>query len=199
MQIPTTEQCYQLMCEMKMLEHIVEHSMQVCRVAIYLAHQLSKKPGIHLEQDLIKAAALLHDITKTRSIDTGEDHSLTGSEFLTERGYPEVAHLVRQHVRLDRYSDDIASAAEVVNYADKRVLHDRIVSLNKRFKYILERYGQEPQIRQHIQWRWEKAKDMEGVIFMHLRFLPSDIDQEIAMSESSISIKAYRKVCPPRN
>jgi uncharacterized protein len=196
MQIPTTEQCYQLMCEMKMLDHIVEHSMQVCRVATFLAHQLNIESGIHLEHDLIKAAALLHDITKTRSIDTGEDHSLTGSEFLTERGYPEVAHLVRQHVRLDRYSDSIASDAEVVNYADKRVLHDRIVSLNKRFKYIVERYGQEPQIRQHIKWRWEKARNMEGVIFKHLPFSPEDIKNSLTnQGDHSINFFEFKKIC----
>jgi HD superfamily phosphodiesterase len=37
MQIPTSEQCYQLMCEMKMMDHIVAHSMQVCQVATFIA------------------------------------------------------------------------------------------------------------------------------------------------------------------
>ena len=29
----------------------------------------------------------------------------------------------------------------MVCYADKRILHDKIVSLDERFEYLLERYG----------------------------------------------------------
>ena len=56
-----------------------------------------------LNRDLIRAAALLHDITKTRSFVTSENHALTGGQFLSDLGYPEVGDLVRQHVRLDEY------------------------------------------------------------------------------------------------
>ena len=61
MQIPTSEQCYQLMCEMEMMDHIVIHSMQVCRVASFIADQLNEQQN-RLNSHLIQAAALLHDI-----------------------------------------------------------------------------------------------------------------------------------------
>ena len=49
-----------------MMDHIVAHSMQVCQVATYLTdHLIGHHP--HLNADLIRSAALLHDITKTRS------------------------------------------------------------------------------------------------------------------------------------
>ncbi len=102
MQIPTKTKCFKLMCEMKMMDHIVAHSMQVCRVATYLTDHLMGQ-HTHLNAKLIRSAALLHDITKTRSFNTGEDHAITGGQFLADRGYPEVGDLVRQHVVLDIY------------------------------------------------------------------------------------------------
>ena len=75
MQIPTIEQCYHLMCEMKMMDHIVRHSLQVCRVATFLAQNLNADSITGSIIDLIRAAALLHDITKTRSFKTEENHA----------------------------------------------------------------------------------------------------------------------------
>ena len=45
MNIPTVETCYRLICKMKMLEHIVVHSLQVCRVATFLADALRQELG----------------------------------------------------------------------------------------------------------------------------------------------------------
>ena len=100
-QIPTLNQCFQLMCTMQMLDHIVVHSMQVSRVATFLVDHLNQRHN-RLNYNLIRSAALLHDITKTRSFKTQENHALTGGQFLAEQGFPQVAELVRQHVRLDR-------------------------------------------------------------------------------------------------
>ena len=86
MRIPTRDECYKLMCEMEMMDHIVVHSMQVCRVATVLAENL-KPVGIQFNCDLIRAAALLHDITKTRSFKTQENHAETGGQYLAELGY----------------------------------------------------------------------------------------------------------------
>ena len=96
MRIPTQEQCFLLMCEMKMMDHIVVHSIQVCRVATFLAERLNSQQN-PLNHDLIRAAALLHDITKTRGFKTKENHAVTGGQLLAERGYPEIGELVRQH------------------------------------------------------------------------------------------------------
>ncbi len=87
-----------------MLENIVVHSIQVYRVSMCLVDYL-KLQGIQMDGQLVQAAALLHDITKTRSFETEENHALTGGQVLTDLGYPEIGNLVRQHVRLDDYSD----------------------------------------------------------------------------------------------
>jgi putative nucleotidyltransferase with HDIG domain len=82
---------------MDMLENIVAHSLQVCRVSMFLTDRLGLP---ELNRELIRAAALLHDITKTRSFRTQEDHAETGARLIADLGYPEVAGIVGQHVRL---------------------------------------------------------------------------------------------------
>ena len=183
------------MCAMHMLENIVAHSLQVCRIATCLVDHL-KLEGIHLDRQLVRAAALLHDITKTRSFKTEENHALTGGQYLTDSGYPEVGDLVRQHVRLDDYSEDKSLAeVEIINYADKRVRHDRIVPLEERMQYIMGRYGSLPEHKQRIQLIWEKTRGLEKQIFSNLSFSPNDLNGHLPALDISSEISGYQKLC----
>jgi len=192
--IPTKVQCYQMISAMKMMDHIVVHSLQVCRVATFLTGHLNKQ-HFRLNFDLIQSAALLHDITKTRSFKTREDHALTGGKYLTDHGYPEVGDLVRQHVVLDTYS--VAAAireAEVLNYADKRILHDEIVALDKRLDYILERYAETPAHRERINVLWQKTRAMENKLFKDLSFAPDDLTRFISHNGYTTELQKYQKL-----
>jgi len=176
--IPSEVECRRLVAGTGMLDNIVAHSRQVCRVSLLIVDHL-KPDG--LNRDLIRAAALLHDITKTRSFQTLEDHAETGAQLLLEIGYPEVGRIVGQHVRLDRYfASAVPTEAEVVNYADKRVLHDRIVPLGERMGYILEKYGREPERKRAILLLWEKTEALEARLFAGLPFAPDDISRLLA-------------------
>ena len=194
-QVPTKAECYQMMCEMEMMEHIVAHSMQVCRVAVYLTDHLVGC-HTHLNADLIRSAALLHDITKTRSFDTGEDHAITGGQFLIDRGYPEVGDLVRQHVVLDIYNATKTPVdADILNYADKRVLHDDIVDLDQRLDYILERYAKKTEHRQRIHLLWKKTKLLEDRIFSDLPFSPKDLSRILNAKAWADDLVEYQSTC----
>jgi uncharacterized protein len=196
MNIPSRNDCFQLMCRMQMLGNIVAHSIQVCRVGECLVNHL-KFQGNQLSGQLVQAAALLHDITKTRSFETEENHALTGGQVLTDFGYPQVGNLVRQHVRLDDYSEhQTLSEAVIVNYADKRVLHDRIVSLEERMSYIQKRYGSRPEHQSRIQLLWQKTAALEKQIFNNLPFSPDDLIHHLTPMDLSSEISNYRKVCP---
>ena len=196
MNIPSKNECFQLMCRMQMLENIVAHSIQVCRVGECLVDHL-KFQGNQLNGQLVQAAALLHDITKTRSFKTEENHQLTGGQGLTDFGYPEVGNLVRQHVYLDDYPEHQSlSEAVIINYADKRVLHDRIVSLDDRMSYIQERYGSRPEHKHRIQLLWEKTTVLEQQMFKDLPFSSDDLIHHLAPMDLSSEISNYRKVCP---
>ncbi|HIJ54920.1 MAG TPA: HD domain-containing protein [Deltaproteobacteria bacterium] len=175
MKIPSSNKCLDLMRSMDMMEHIVTHSRRVCQVAACIAENLnhqSRQPNLKL----VIASALLHDITKTRSFKTGENHAVTGARLLERLGYREVADIVRQHVRLDTYSaSDSITEAEIVNYADKRVLHDQVVGLNERKDYIFEKYGKTPENRNRLNWLWKETKHLEGRIFQHMPFDPEQL------------------------
>jgi uncharacterized protein len=177
-QIPTEAECRRLVAGMGMLENIVAHSRQVCRVSLLIVDHLQPDG---LNRELILAAALLHDITKTRSFQTLEDHAGTGAQLLADLGYPEVGRIVGQHVRLDRYfASKSPTEEEIVNYADKRVLHDRIVPLSERMGYILEKYGREPERKRAILLLWEKTEALEARLFADLPFAPDDISRLLA-------------------
>lgn len=196
LRIPSVTQCYHFMHDMEMMDHIVAHSIQVSRVAMLIADSLNKT-GANLNLSLVQASALLHDITKTRSFETAEPHAFTGAELLGEWGYPDVGNIVGQHVRLNEYfRTSVPLEEEIVNYADKRVLHDQIVSLEERMDYIMRKYGNKTEEnRQRILWLWEKTKELEEKFFKNIPFPPEDLKKILKTEELSRHIIAYREAC----
>jgi uncharacterized protein len=180
--IPDESACRQLMDRYSMLPNIVEHSYRVCQVASFLGKALS---GLEkgLDPALIVASSLLHDITKTRSLKTKELHDGTGGRLLEDLGYPRVAEVVRAHVRL-RDADTFAPLREVhiINYADKRVRHDTVVSLEERFIDFVERYGVTPEQRVRIEQMREATLELEGNIFRRIGSTPEDLQAFNALS-----------------
>lgn len=196
MRIPSKKECYQLIRKMEMLDHIVSHSILVCNVATFLVDQFEQQQ-IYLNRDMVQASALLHDITKTRSFETRENHAHTGEQLLHRLGYQEVGHIVGQHVRLKTYGPSkTIFEAEIVNYADKRVLHDKVVSLNERMTYILNKYGIVREHRQRILWLWEKTKQLEEKIFKSLLLSPEDLTGVLDPDVCREEFFTYRQINP---
>ena len=173
--IPPQIECFQLLQKVDMPDHIQDHSRMVCQVALVLTDGLIDA-GIDINRNLVRASALLHDITKHRSFKTGENHAQSGGVYLTDLGFPEVGNIVRQHVMLDHYfAADTPDEAEVVNYADKRVLHDRIVPLDDRMTYILNRYAKTKKHQELLHTLWEHTRILEKRLFSYLNFHPDII------------------------
>ena len=173
--IPSIKECLILMNEHGMLENIVRHSFLVKKVALYLAEELNKK-GADLNLSKIQAGALLHDIIKTRSLTTGEDHAKVGSELLEQLGFKSISDIVRQHVTIDNeVSPPVISEVEVVNYADKRVRHDKVVVLEDRFDDLRKRYGTNEEKVCLIDISEQNAVDLEKKIFSRLDITPDDL------------------------
>ena len=84
-----------------------------------------------------------------------------------------MGYIVGCHVYLEDYpASGSPLEVEVVNYADKRVMHDRIVSLDERMQYILQTYGGEPRNEQRIQWLWSQTRQLEKRLFQPLPIGP---------------------------
>ena len=140
MRIPTIEECYKLMNGYAMLPNIVAHSQQVARVAAAIMDHL--KDGTDIHRAAVITACLLHDITKTRSLQTREQHDISGGRLLAELGFPTIGAMVEEHVVLkDFQTDGDLLEKELVFYADKRVMHDRIVTVEERVEDLIVRYG----------------------------------------------------------
>ncbi len=182
MELPSRQKCLKIIRKTGMPEHIVHHSEMVSNVAGFLAGKLQRtNPDINI--CLTAAAALLHDITKYESISTGELHSETGRVLIESLGFPEVADIVRQHVILDQYTESgPVTEVEIVNYSDKRTLHDQIVSLDIRLAYIWKRYGTNDNFSGRINYLWKKTKILEKKIFACLDFTPGELEKLVMKS-----------------
>ena len=174
--IPTIKTCLSLMDTYKMLENIRVHSFIVAGIAHLIAKKL-KGTGIQISVEKAVTGALMHDIGKTHAINLGGNHSEIGRRICLDNGLDEIADIVGEHVRLRKYHLNWDySEKEIVYYADKRVKHDRIVSLEERLAYILERYGQNKEDLHHIiEKNFELCERIEKKLFRRLDFSPESL------------------------
>ena len=151
------------MAKYSMLPNIVAHSLQVMHVSLAFTDHLKK--GVPVNRDLVAAAALLHDITKTRSLTTKERHAASGGVLLRELGFPRVADIVEQHVTIQNMNlGETLQELEIVYYADKRVMHDKIVTIDERVHDLIRRYATGEQILNQIIRNKEQALIIERKI-----------------------------------
>jgi putative nucleotidyltransferase with HDIG domain len=157
--------------------HIRGHSNQVARLARRLAEALREHAHERVDAERVEAAALLHDIAKARCLKTGRDHSADGGELLRGLGLETIAALVEQHVRLREWEPEgRVSEAEILNYCDKRVLHEEVVTLEERFRDLAARYGRgDPSAEAAIRRNERAARGVERKIFDRLPFGPEKI------------------------
>jgi uncharacterized protein len=174
--LPSHHQCLELMETHGMLPNIREHSFAVMEVARLLGEAL-EEAGFDLHLPLVTVGALLHDLGKTPCLGTLTNHAELGAGYLEELGYPHVAQVVREHVHLDGNILDPRPLreAEIVNYADKRVLHETVVTLEERFADLKVRYGRTPEALARIQATKIRARALEDKIFAPLALTPSNL------------------------
>ncbi len=181
MKIPSHNQCFQIIRKMGMMDHIIDHSIMVGNVTLCLCRHVNQTAPL-LNIHLATAAALLHDITKTRSFRTGERHSETGGKLLRALGYPEIGEIIRQHVVLDGWEENApVTEQEIVNYADKRVLHDTIVPLARRLEYIQDTYGHLQDLQDRIAGMWQMTRTLENKLFRRISFSPDQLAERVLM------------------
>jgi putative nucleotidyltransferase with HDIG domain len=173
--IPPREECLRLMSRYGMLENIISHSLKVAKVALFLSMELNKT-GQRIDVGLVEAASLLHDLTKTECLKTKEDHAQTASQILKGMGYERVGEVVAQHIWLEGTENpSTVTEEEVVNYADKRVMHDRIVPLEERFNDLKARYGMDQKAVDYLERLQNEIYGIESKIFLILQIDPGDL------------------------
>jgi len=182
--IPSRVECDELMARHSMLPNIMEHSIQVMNVSLAITDNL--KSGVLINRDLVIAAALLHDITKTKSLETKEPHDVSGGVLLRELGFPSTADIVEQHVIIHNVDlEGRLEEREIVYYADKRVLHDTIVTIEERLNDLIQRYGMTEELRNLILINRSQVLAVERKI---AGFMAIDLHYAI---QANISIRGF--------
>jgi putative nucleotidyltransferase with HDIG domain len=175
MPLPSRARCLDVMEELAVPDNIRRHSLLVADVAVALARELRAR-GEPLDLDLVEAAALLHDVGKARSLETGEDHGVLGADMVSEIGYPALAPIIREHTLLSaRRLGGRVDESLLVNYCDKRVRHDEVVSLERRLEDLADRYCRTPEQRRVLDVLMDLYTRLERQIFAGLGFGPDDV------------------------
>jgi uncharacterized protein len=159
--IPTIEQCYELLRKCHVPKHIIRHCEVTADLAVELAKKISAN-GIKVNIDFVQRACLLHDIMRVCDVHkpldeifdepiTEEDrqkwqqlsqrhkgmrHEEAACEFLKAE-YPEIAIAIKKHAYrslLDEKLKPKTLEEKIVYYADKRVMHDKVVPLAERLE-----------------------------------------------------------------
>jgi putative nucleotidyltransferase with HDIG domain len=165
----------------QMLPNIKDHSIIVAQVAELITSGLNTN-GHKLSLEKIIAGALLHDIGKTACLENDDDHAAKGVEICLAHKFDPIADIVGEHVILRNYSTgNNFTEKEIVYYADKRVNHDQVVSLEERLAYILQRYGMNNVVLcEAIKRNYALCQDLEKRMFSSLAFEPFQISGMLA-------------------
>jgi len=177
--IPDETACMVLLTKYQTPDHIIMHSRTVWNVAKLVADGLVRG-NLPIDIELLKASCLLHDIAKYQCIvDQKGWHDAVGEEMLKEEGLPGIAEIVGQHVRLRNRGQGPIREEHVLFYADKRVVHDRVVTLRERFRYLQETYGRTEELIERLKVMEDRTFLLEERIFKLLDFAPDDVAELI--------------------
>ena len=142
--VPNREECFALWDKYAMPQNIRAHSLVVAEFAVCLAQCLADH-GADIHVPSVLASGLLHDLGKFYTIKHGGSHGQIGGAWvINETRNPHIAQGVIQHVRWPWNIDETIDAwllSYCIIYSDKRVMHDRVVTLEERYVDLLERYG----------------------------------------------------------
>ncbi|MBN2706933.1 MAG: HD domain-containing protein [Deltaproteobacteria bacterium] len=174
MKIPDYEACCRLLRRYAVPGHIIAHSRQVALISLCLEEGLALR-GVCFAPNLLMSAALLHDIAKMESIETGRDHARLGADWLKAEGCPEIAEIIVNHVYLETDLTGPIVAREIIYYADKRVRHVEIVSVAERLADLRERYGCNSSSMGRLDELEALTLAVEKKIFQRLDFTPCEV------------------------
>lgn len=174
--VPDEAQCVRLWDKYGMMPHIREHCRAVASVALDIVRRAEARgvlpEGRALSESYVLAGGLLHDIAKTYTIRHGGSHAQLGAAWVRdETGNPALAQAVLWHVSWPWQSGPLDDALDplrlpvIIAYADKRVRHTEVVTLEERFDDLMERYGIDDERKERISGYLNRTKVVEKVLF----------------------------------
>jgi uncharacterized protein len=180
MKIPSYNRCIQILKENDTPKNIWLHNRKVNAIAMFIANKLIEK-GININIDIVDKACLLHDVKKFHEIKgiIKDMHENEGKILIEKEGYPEIADLISKHKTESLTSKKLKKWEEkVVFYSDKRVMHDKIVSIDERMEDGWNRYKDNTHYSGDKKVVSKLMHELEKQIFKKLSMKPEDINEK---------------------
>lgn len=128
-------------------EHVIRHMQAVADYAMEILQHTAGR----FNAERIRKAALLHDLDRLQP-----HHADVAARSLQKEGFPEIAGMIAGHHREEYDPGAALSDADILWYADKCVLEDKVVGIGKRFAASRKKCKSEEALIHH-QRRYEKA------------------------------------------
>ena len=171
--VPSEAECLRLLTEYRFPDGAWTHVTTVAAVGTFLAQEL-RRAGRPTRVDIVRAAALLHDLGKAPGLPRDVDHAAASARIAAQHGYVELVEPIDRHIihsvldpaRAPRTTED-----KIVYYVDKLVARD-YVGLEARFRDLKRRYPQQTEIFDRC---WPAIVAIEVELFTPLPFKPADL------------------------
>lgn len=168
---PSREEALRILRKLNVPKNVIEHSIAVCEKSLEIA-RIIRSNGHKVNLMTLEAGALLHDVGRIITHDIL--HGVAGGRILRELGIcEEVARVVETHVlggispeegrNLGFPCGDFRPKTveeKICCYSDKLIKDTNYVTLEERFAYWVQKYGNTPEIRKAL----ERAKQIEKYI-----------------------------------
>lgn len=172
--------------DLRLPTNVARHCDAVAAFCVRAADALVER-GTFVRANLVRAAAKTHDLFRfldfrpgagpPGSVEAPEDravwdswkrryagatHEAAGGAFLRERGFPALAAIVEAHHVDIPPSARATTEQHLVYYADKRLIGDRVVTIDERYADFAVRYGNGKRSPESM--RWEEEARLTGTI-----------------------------------
>ncbi len=150
-EVPTEAECAAILDIYKESPEKRKHSYKVAELAVKISRALIAA-GQQVDTDLAQKAAILHDIAKG-----SHRHDIAGGWILHEIGLGKTGDIVAVHTDLPSDNSRISLEAKIVFLADKFIGGEEPVTIDRRFQFSLERFGDNPEVKNSILQRKQRA------------------------------------------
>ena len=207
--LPTRKECLAILAEYHVPPHIVNHSKAVAKLAVFLAKRLNEN-GEMVDVTLLEGACLLHDLLRVHDFKKSDyqhfernlpekekakwqqlrakykamNHEDAAYDLLKEK-YPALALTIKRHRYMTLLDDEDRPQTweeKLLYYADKRVMHDKIMPLKQRLaeghKRNIHLHGSAAQSKTNTAKVDPLIYEMEKEIFVKIGLDPLDITGE---------------------
>lgn len=153
--IPNYSEALTLLYVLKVPWNVIKHSILVASFAKKIVESLKNDNSI--DENLVFAGALLHDVGRTKS--HGADHGIIGRKILLSLGFPDrLARVCETHTIFSVEDEETSNMLgipvgeylpktleeKIIAYSDKRISGERILSsVEERYEYWFKRFGEQ--------------------------------------------------------